>query len=150
VSHEQRPLLQEAITAQGVALGSRDEFESLRIDAGFPHYGIDISEDNIAQEAARNEQAISFTKGCYLGQEPIARLDAMGHTNRQLCRLHVDTDAAPQHGTAVRSTEGADAGRITSAAKAPDGNGVVALAMLKSAFTAAGTPLKVALSDDDV
>jgi tRNA-modifying protein YgfZ len=143
VAHQHRPQLQEAITAQGIPLGSRDEFESLRIEAGFPHYGIDLSEENIAQEAARNEQAISFTKGCYLGQEPIARLDAMGHTNRQLCRLQVDSDVVPQHGAAVRNAEGADAGRITSAAKAPGGNGVVALAMLKSAWTRAGTPLEV-------
>jgi tRNA-modifying protein YgfZ len=146
VSHQQRPQLHNAITARGLPPGSRDEFESLRIEAGFPHYGIDLSEENIAQEAGRNEQAISFTKGCYLGQEPIARLDAMGHTNRQLCRLKVEGDVPPRD-AAVRTREGAAAGRITSAARAPDGKGSVALGMLKSAFTAAGTPLEIAFSD---
>src|SRR5690606_23992581 len=128
VTLPQRPRLEEAITATGVSLGSRAEFEALRIDAGFPQYGIDLSEENIAQEAGRTAQAISFTKGCYLGQEPIARLDAMGHTNRQRCRLLVEGDSVPPRGAAVQQRDGTDAGRITSAAAAPDGAGVVALA----------------------
>ena len=59
-------------------------FNSLRIAAGFPQYGIDLSDANLAQEANLTAQAISFAKGCYLGQEPIARIDAMGHVNQQI------------------------------------------------------------------
>jgi len=58
--------------------------EAFRIDAGFPRSGVDLTEDHLAQEASRNANAISFTKGCYLGQEPIARIDALGHVNRLL------------------------------------------------------------------
>ena len=63
--------------------------------------GIDLTEDNLAPEGGRNTRAISYTKGCYLGQEPIARLDALGHVNRQLYRGtarvidHCDAEAEP-------------------------------------------------------
>ena len=68
----------ETATAESLA--------DLRIREGYPVVDIDVSSDNMAPEAARIKQAISYTKGCYLGQEPIARLDAMGHVNRQLYR----------------------------------------------------------------
>ncbi|QDU64571.1 Aminomethyltransferase [Planctomycetes bacterium Pan216] len=63
----------------------------LRIDAGLPVYGIDVTEANLPQEVDRTEQAISFTKGCYLGQETVARLDAMGHVNKLLRGLAIET-----------------------------------------------------------
>ncbi|MEP3482139.1 MAG: hypothetical protein ABJZ55_23040 [Fuerstiella sp.] len=59
-------------------------FDALRIAERFPKITVDLSNSNMAPEAGRNETAICYTKGCYLGQEPIARLDAMGHVNRQL------------------------------------------------------------------
>ncbi len=61
-----------------------EEFERLRIEARFPIIGVDISSENLAPEADRNANAISYTKGCYLGQEPIARIDALGHVNKSL------------------------------------------------------------------
>lgn len=57
-------------------------FELTRIDAGIPSYPTDISDANFPQEVDRIEQSISFTKGCYLGQETVARIDAFGHVNR--------------------------------------------------------------------
>ena len=64
-------------------------FDHHRILEGIPLVGVDITNKNLAPEADRNSQAISYTKGCYLGQEPIARLDAMGHVTRKLCRARV-------------------------------------------------------------
>ena len=58
-----------------------------RIEMGVPVYGQDVTIDNLPQEIARDQYAISFTKGCYLGQETVARIDALGHVNRRLLGL---------------------------------------------------------------
>lgn len=120
---------------------SRERFDALRIEAGFPWHGRDISEENIAQEAGRTERAISFTKGCYLGQEPIARLDAMGHTNRELRRLTVD-------GTGIAEGDSLMAGdtvvgTVTSLAIIPAARQTLALAMVRTQHSAPGTELQV-------
>lgn len=60
------------------------EFETLRIGERYPIVGTDITSDHLAPEADRNATAISYNKGCYLGQEPIARIDALGHVNKSL------------------------------------------------------------------
>lgn len=132
----------QAMTDAGVPLAGSDVFEVLRIEAGFPRYGVDISEDNIAQEAGRTTQAISFTKGCYLGQEPIARLDALGHTNRELRRLQFTAGPAPEAGTPVQTPTGDPAGHITSAATNPATGRAIALAMLKRNALAPETELR--------
>ena len=61
--------------------------ETFRIEAGWPRYGRDLTEDNLPQEVGRDRLAISFTKGCYLGQETVARIDSRGHVNRLLTGL---------------------------------------------------------------
>lgn len=105
-----------------VCLGSADQFERMRIEAGFPYVGIDITEANLAQEAARTENAISFTKGCYLGQEPIARLDAMGHTNKELRGFKIDSaDVSPN---AKILAEEKEVGVISSVIKTDDGQSI--------------------------
>ncbi len=71
------------LTALSTASGEAT-FHHLRILEGYPIIGTDLTSDNLAPEADRNSIAISYAKGCYLGQEPIARLDAMGHVNRKL------------------------------------------------------------------
>ncbi|MFO0811684.1 MAG: hypothetical protein U0796_00590 [Gemmatales bacterium] len=63
------------------------QWDILRLEAGTPAYGIDFDESNLPQEVNRTEQAISFTKGCYIGQETVARIRAYGHVNRQLKRV---------------------------------------------------------------
>jgi len=67
-------------------------FERLRIEERFPRVQIDIGDDHLAPEARRDATAISYTKGCYLGQEPIARLDALGQINRFLARLEISDE----------------------------------------------------------
>ena len=71
------------LTAVSTASGEV-AFHHLRILEGYPIIGTDLTSDHLAPEADRNSIAISYAKGCYLGQEPIARLDAMGHVNRKL------------------------------------------------------------------
>ena len=90
-----------------------EEFTRLRIQLGVPLDGVDVDERNLPQEVDRNDQAISFTKGCYLGQEPVARIDALGRVNWLLRRLEID-GAAPERNTEL-TLDGKAVGRITSA-----------------------------------
>lgn len=136
----------ETLKQNGAVAAGPQVFEALRIEAGFPWAGRDVSEENIAQEAGRTEQAISFTKGCYLGQEPIARLDAMGHTNRELRTILLESPEVPEAGTPVLHG-GIQVGVITSAALSPARNQAVALAVLKIAAAKSGTPVAVVLGE---
>lgn len=119
-------------------------FHTLRIEAGMPLYGIDITEDNLAQEVGRTSQAISFTKGCYLGQEPIARIDAIGHVNRMLCGLKIDSESLPATGTPIKTEDGTqEVGLITSSTLSPHDRKPVALAYLKSKSSKPGASVRV-------
>lgn len=116
-------------------------WNALRIESGFPLYGIDITNDNLAQEVNRTARCISFTKGCYLGQEPIARIDALGHVNRELHRLEAAGEDVPAAGTALLDpNSNTQVGVITSAAKSANTPGkIVALGYLKTKFCTPGT-----------
>lgn len=144
----QRDEIQRALTQTGAQLANDDEFHSSRIAAGFPIYSIDITEENLAQEVGRTALAISFTKGCYLGQEPIARIDAMGHVNRQLCRLELSWGPPPSFGTPIldkSAPDGKPIGTITSSAskRVADADESLALAYLRSGFAKAGSQVFV-------
>ncbi len=92
------PALLEALSA--LARGSRDLLEAGRIAAGRARYGIDFHGAHIPLEAGLSNLAISFTKGCYIGQEVICRVDSMGEPKRRLVRLDLEgLDAAPAPGT---------------------------------------------------
>ena len=109
------------LLAAGAIEAPTELFEALRIEAGFPKHGVDLTEDHLAQEANRTKLAISFTKGCYLGQEPIARIDALGQVNRLLCGVTTEGPAAFPAGSEVFATRDAPApvGHLTSAAVWP-------------------------------
>ncbi|MBX3447972.1 MAG: hypothetical protein KF777_00345 [Planctomycetaceae bacterium] len=125
--------------------GTPEEFEFRRIVAGIPRMGDDLTEDNLAQESARTATAISFMKGCYLGQEPIARLDALGHTNRELRRLRIDpAEPSALSGSELVTAEGLAAGHLTSTAPAPDKTLSAGLGMIRTKFQTPGTRLVVA------
>ena len=81
----------------------RRGWELLRIQAAWPWYGIDLDERNLPQELDRNDLAISFNKACYLGQETIARLDALGQVQKKLVRIAIESDLAPQPQSLVQS-----------------------------------------------
>ncbi|MCA9213613.1 MAG: folate-binding protein YgfZ [Planctomycetales bacterium] len=70
-------------------------FTLARVRNGFPEFGADVTNANLPQEVDRDTLAISFTKGCYLGQETVARLDALGHVNRILRRVSIDCSSGP-------------------------------------------------------
>jgi folate-binding protein YgfZ len=114
--------------------------ESVRLEAGVPLFGLDITPDNLPQEIGRNEQAISFTKGCYLGQETVARIDALGHVNRLLAGLRFTGDSIPAAGTSLFAG-GQPAGRVTSAAWSPRLAAPLGLALVRRAAAKPGTVL---------
>jgi folate-binding protein YgfZ len=92
------------------------EFEERRIEAGTPRYGVDMGEDRLPIEAGIND-AVSFTKGCYLGQEVIARATNLGHINRRLVGLLIDGEAPAASGAKLSSPEKPEAGWVTSSVR---------------------------------
>ena len=107
-----------------------EELELLRIRAGTPRWGRELDERVLPAEAGLDLRAISFTKGCYPGQEPVARLHYRGHANRGLRVLRLQGDELPAY-DAELTWEGKPAGRITSAVPNPDG-GVLCLAYVRT------------------
>lgn len=122
----------------GVPLLTADEVEYLRIAAGLPAYGMDVSDANLAQEVNRDAQALCYTKGCYLGQEPMVRIRDLGHVNRKLMRLRGPDDARIVAGTKLMRA-GQEVGQVTSAAM---GRPTVALGYLRRGHWESGTALQ--------
>lgn len=116
-----------------------EQAEVLRIEAFQPAYGIDMTERNFPAEA-RLDHAISYTKGCFIGQEIVARIRSRGAVNRLLVQIH--TEAPVERGDAIQAAEGR-AGEITSAALSPS-RGPLALGYVPAAQAAPGTELDVA------
>ncbi|MEX2112672.1 MAG: glycine cleavage T C-terminal barrel domain-containing protein [Pirellulales bacterium] len=139
----------DALVAAGATRCRQAAFEAARIEWGFPLFGHDISDKNLPQEVARDGQAISFVKGCYLGQETVARIDALGHVNRTLVGVRFDSASVPTPGLEL-SSDGASAGTVTSASYSPHLQAPLALAYVRRGQNAAGQKLQSALGDADV
>jgi folate-binding protein YgfZ len=116
-----------ALMAAGAEEVSEAAAEVLRVERGRPRYGIDLDDSVIPQEAALNERAVSFTKGCYVGQETVARLFYRGKPNRHLRGLRLSAPALT--GTPLRLGE-KQVGRIGSAVVSPQ-HGPIALALVR-------------------
>jgi folate-binding protein YgfZ len=86
--------LAAALTARGAQPVSEQAAESVRVERGRPRFGIDIDQTTMPQEAGLNERAVSFTKGCYVGQETVARLHWRGKPNRHLRGLRLSAPAS--------------------------------------------------------
>jgi folate-binding protein YgfZ len=138
--------LRDALTEAGAQPVGSEALEILRIEAGQPRFGIDLDETNVVLEAGQDE-AVSFTKGCYIGQEIIARIHWRGHVAKRLAGLVLDEAGAIRRDDRVRSAEGKEIGRITSAAFSPRLNRTVALGLIKYDFLADGTEATV-VSDE--
>jgi folate-binding protein YgfZ len=101
-----------------------------RIALGVPMAGVDFDEDTTPHEAGLEGRAVSFAKGCFLGQERVARQRRPGGLTRRLVQLEVAGDEPPLQGAVVRDASGAHAGRITSAAWIAECRGLLALGYL--------------------
>lgn len=116
-----------ALVEAGAQPVSEAAAEVLRVEAGRPRFGIDIDETTIPQEAGLNARAVSFTKGCYVGQETVARLHYKGKPNRHLRGLRLEGQAAP--GDPLRLGD-REVGRVGTVVDSPR-LGRIALAMVR-------------------
>lgn len=139
-------LIAAAKSAGGRACGW-SAFEIARIEAGVPRFGADMDETHIASECGIEARAISYTKGCYIGQEVLNRIHSIGHVNRELRQLRFapELKTPPAPGAKLFQAD-KEVGHLTSAVVSPRQNGVVALGYVRREANAAGT--KLALRSD--
>ena len=138
---EERALL-AALHAAGAVPADAAALEAARIEAGYPIFGVDMTEDTIPLEAGIEERAISFTKGCYVGQEVIIRVLHRGHGRvaKRLMALRIE-GPAPAPGAKLFAG-GREVGAVTSAAGSPR-HGAIAMGYLHRDFVAPGTSVEV-------
>lgn len=128
----------EQLVAAGAQPVSPDTFEILRIEAGIPRHGQDMDETNVVLEANLDD-AINYTKGCYLGQEIIIRIKHRGHVAKKLTGLTFEKSV--DAGTAITAEE-KEIGRVTSATYSPKLESPIALGYVRYEYLAPGTTVK--------
>jgi len=112
------------------ALATDEGWEQIRIEWGIPRFGKDYDDQNLPQEPALERLAVSFTKGCYLGQETVFMLEKRGHVKKRLMRIAIDTTDLPAPNAEIALSDGTVVGNVTSAANHPEG-GAIALGYVK-------------------
>ena len=143
VSEEQKDSLWQTLMAEGATPVSPEVEEILRIEAGIARYGIDMDETNVVTETNLDD-AVSYTKGCYLGQEIIVRIKHRGHVAKKLTGLRFETDQPIAAGATIRSTDDKEIGRVTSATFSPTFERTVGLGYVRYEYLTPGTPVVVA------
>lgn len=129
--------LRARLVADGAAELSAGDLEALRILGGVPRFGADMDATRLPMEAGLTRAAVSFTKGCYIGQEVVLRATARGHLQRGLVQLALPAGAAP--GTPLLAN-GQEVGVVTSAADTPEGR--IGLGYLRRAHWTAGAEVQ--------
>jgi folate-binding protein YgfZ len=135
-----------ALTQAGARAVGMAALDVLRLEAGIPWHGVDMDEQTLVGEVDL-PGAISFTKGCYLGQEVVERLAARGHVNRKLRGLTAEVARPPRAGARL-THDGKEIGRITSAAISPALGHVVALGYVHRSAFEVGTVLRACDGDE--
>jgi folate-binding protein YgfZ len=138
----------QAITHEFKAIG-KEAYNIARLEAGIPLFGVDMGEKNMPPEMGRafEERHVSYTKGCYMGQEVLMRIHSRGHTNRTWVGL--TSECALEVGASVSHLRRPDAGVVTSAAFSPD-FGYIGAAMLRNEAAFDGEAVQVATSHGPV
>ncbi|MGB9178424.1 MAG: aminomethyltransferase family protein [Pyrinomonadaceae bacterium] len=138
----------DALVQAGAHPFGLDALEILRIEAGQPRFGQDMDESTVVLETGLDE-AVSFTKGCYIGQEIIARIHWRGHVAKRLAGLTFDGEVKIEREAKIKSTAGKEIGRITSTAVSPSLKRTIALGYVKYDYLAAGTEVRVAIGEEE-
>jgi len=138
--------LAEKLLAAATALGGRacgwEAFEAARIEAGLPRFGQDMDETNFPQECGLEGRAMSYNKGCYIGQEVLNRIHTVGHVNRELRGLRLASNLAPLPAKGDKLFhDGREAGYVTSALASPAFKANIALGYLRTEANQPGTQL---------
>ncbi len=125
--------LSRRLAGEGAVEATPQDWDVLRVEAGRPAFGVDMTDATIPVEAGIHDRAIDYQKGCYTGQEVIVRIRDRGHVNRHLRRLFLGAVDVPAPGTELLPPGGGDkpVGWITSAVASPKEGGVVALAYVR-------------------
>lgn len=137
-----------AIVSAGAKPVGYEALERLRIEAGVPRNGKDVDESNVVTEAL--EDAVSYTKGCYIGQEIIARIKYRGHVAKKLVGLLFDRLTKFDNEMKIRSVDDKEIGRITSTTLSPHLGRRIALGYVKYDYIAAGTAVKISSGGRDI
>ena len=151
VTNESADRFRNLVLANGCIEISAAAYETLRIESGTPKYGVDMDENTIVPELGIDGM-ISYTKGCYIGQEIIARIHFRGHVAKELTGLIFDerrsskaetrpVASTPQLGGELTTADGKNAGRITSVVFSPKLGSNIALAFVRYDYLAEGTKL---------
>ena len=118
VRRDQLDELHAALCAAGAMDADAAAMDTLRVESGFPEWGIDMDENTLPQEANLDDMhAVSYTKGCYIGQETVARIHFRGHVNRSLRRLTFADGIEPPRGAVLQDVEHRSIGEVRSTAK---------------------------------
>lgn len=134
-------VVEKALSAAGAVSADEPFLDTARIEFGWPVFGQDITASNLPQELNRDAAAISFTKGCYLGQETVARIDALGHVNRLLVGIRFEGEQVPTLGSAL-SVAGKEVGNVTSVTFSPRLSAPLALGFVRTEHAGSGTRLE--------
>jgi aminomethyltransferase len=140
VASDDRAALQRAVEASGLPLADDGTYNVLRVEAGLPVAGLELTEEFNPWEAGL-DAAISLHKGCYNGQEVVARLNTYGKVKQRLCGLKLQTPL-PLGARAALQSEGKNAGVLTSSALSPR-LGAIGLGYVRNAFLSPGTALQI-------
>jgi glycine cleavage system T protein len=139
--------LMEAGAAHGIKPVGSQTREALRMEAGLPKAGPDLNEDIVPPEANLEDKAFSLSKGCYPGQEVVARMDTYGNVRRKLVGLILKDSAVPSHGAKLFSGN-REVGWISSATWSPQLNEVIAFAFPLRDFSKPGTALSIEIEGE--
>ena len=134
--------LRDAFIKAGAQPIRNDTIETLRLEAGVARYGIDMDETNVVTETNLDD-AVSFTKGCYIGQEIIARIKYRGHVAKKLAGLVLEGEVSLESGAKIFSVDDKEIGRVTSSGFSPRLTRTIALGYVKYDYLAPGTSVRV-------
>ena len=146
---DQAGSLWNALHTAGTRPVGYDALEILRIETGLPRFGVDMDETNVVTEAALDD-AVSYTKGCYVGQEIVARIKYRGHVAKKLSGLVFDQAVKVEAGATIKSMDDKEIGRITSATLSPHLGRTIALGYLKYDYLAPETNVRIISGDDEL
>jgi folate-binding protein YgfZ len=138
--------LRDSLTSAGAQVVSSETCETLRIEAGIARYSVDMDETNVVTETNLDD-AVSFTKGCYIGQEIIARIKYRGHVAKKLTGIILEGAPALERGARILADEEKEIGRVTSSTFSPTLARTIALGYVKYDYLAPGTKVKIISSE---